>query len=96
MTIAKAVTIVARVHNIYNVSNGIFTQGSTWYKVYVDYCIANGIIGAGTFSDYNKAATRAEMAYIFSRALPAAEFASQNTVNALPDVRSIWCCTRLV
>ena len=36
----------------------------------------------------SKPATRAEMAYIFSRALPAAELASQNTVNSLPDVSS--------
>ena len=88
MTLAEAVTIAARVHHIYNGGDGVFTQGSTWYQVYVDYCIANDIIGAGTFSDYNKAATRAEMAYIFSRALPNSEFASQNTVNSLPDVNS--------
>ena len=88
MTIAEAVTIASRVHHIYKGGNGVFTQGSTWYQVYVDYAIANNIIGAGTFSDYNKAATRAEMAYIFSNALPAVEFASQNTVNALPDISS--------
>ena len=88
MTIAEAVTIAARVHHIYNGGNGEFTQGSPWYQVYVDYCIGKGIVNAGTFSDYNKAATRAEMAYIFSRALPETEFSSQNTVNALPDVTS--------
>ena len=88
MTIAEAVTIAARVHHIHNGGDGIFTQGNPWYQVYVDYCIANDIIGSGTFSDYNKAATRAEMAYIFSCALPASEFASQNTVDSLPDVNS--------
>ena len=88
MTLAEAVTIAARVHHIYNGGDGVFIQGNPWYQVYVDYCIANDIIGAGTFSDYSKAATRAEMAYIFSRALPNSEFASQNTVNALPDVNS--------
>ena len=89
MTIAEAVTIAARVHHIYGGGDGVFTQGSVWYQVYVDYAIANDIIGVGTFSNYNKAATRAEMAYIFSRALPDTEFASQNTVNSLPDVSSI-------
>ena len=88
MTIAEAITVAARVYHIYKGGNGVFTQGSTWYQVYVDYAITNNIIGAGTFSDYNKAATRAEMAYIFSNALPAVEFAAQNTVNALPDVSS--------
>ena len=88
MTIAEAITIAARVHHIYNGGNGEFTQGSPWYQVYADYAIEKGIVNAGTFSDYNKAATRAEMAYIFSRALPETEFAPQNFVNALPDVNS--------
>ena len=60
----------------------------TKYQVYVDYAITNGIIAANDFTDYTKAATRAEMAYIFSKALPDTEFASQNTVNSLPDVTS--------
>jgi len=88
MTLAEAVTIAARVHHIYYGGDGVFTQGSPWYQVYVDYAISNGIINAGTFSNYNKAATRAEMAYVFSRALPETEFASQNTVNSLPDVNN--------
>ena len=86
MTIAEAITIAVRVHHIYNGGDGQFTQGSPWYQVYVDYAISNGIIGTGTLSDYNKAATRAEMAYIFSRSLPQGEFAEKNTVNSLPDV----------
>ena len=35
----------------------------------------------------SRAATRAEMAYIFTNSLPSVEFAMQNTVNSLPDVR---------
>jgi len=59
-------------------------------RVYQAFFKQKGIIRAGDFkdSDYNRAATRAEMAYIFSRALPETEFASQNTVNSLPDVNS--------
>jgi len=88
VTIAQAITMASRVHKIYTTGNGDFVQGSVWYQVYVDYAIANNIIAASDFTDYNKAATRAEMAYIFSKALPAAEFASQNTVNSLPDVNN--------
>ena len=88
MTIAEAITVAARVRHIYNGGDGEFVQGSPWYQVYVDYAIANGIVAAGAFSNYNKAATRAEMAYIFSKALPQSEFTSQNTVNYLPDVSS--------
>ena len=88
MRLNEALAIAARVHHIYKGGDGVFTQGSPWYQVYVDYAISNDIINSGTFSDYNKAATRAEMAYIFSRALPVTEFASQNTVNSLPDVNN--------
>ena len=43
---------------------------------------------AGDFMDYTRAATRAEIAYIFSQALPATEFFVQNTVGSIPDVNS--------
>ena len=86
INIAQAITIAARVHNIYSEGDGEFVQGEPWYQVYVDYCMANDIIFAGDFDDYNRLATRAEMAYVFSRSLPLAEFAEQNTVNSLPDV----------
>jgi len=86
-TIAQALTVAARVHSIYTTGDASgLVEGTPWHQVYVDYCIANGIISANTFAMYGSAATRAEMAYIFSRALPASEFATQNTVNSLPDV----------
>ena len=88
ITLAQAVTMAARVHKIYTTGDGEFVQGSVWYQVYVDYAVTNNIIAANDFTNYNKAATRAEMAYIFSNALPETEFTSQNTVNSLPDVNS--------
>ena len=90
ITIAETVTVAARVHNIYNAGDGEFVQYSPWYQVYVDYAIANGIVKSGDFTDkdYNRPATRAEMAYIFSRSLPETEFATLNTVNSLPDVNN--------
>jgi len=88
MRLNEALAIAARVHHIYNGGDGVFIQGNPWYQVYVDYAISNGIINAGSFPDYNKAATRAEMANIFSRALPETEFTTQNTVNSLPDVNN--------
>jgi len=87
ITIAEAVTVASRVHSIYMTGKDNFTAGNPWYQPYVDYAVANGIIAADDFTDnYTRAATRAEMAYIFSHSLPAAEFPAQNTVNSLPDV----------
>jgi len=88
MKISEAIAIAARLHNTYNGGDSEFVQGNVWYQVYVDYAIKREIINADTFPDYGKEATRAEMAYLFSRSLPEAEFASRNTVNSLPDVSS--------
>jgi len=88
MTLAEAITVAARVHSIYKTGAESFTQGSPWYQVYVDYAVANGIIETGVFTNYTRAATRAEMAYIFSRALNASELLPKNTVISLPDVKS--------
>ena len=50
--------------------------------------MAAGIISGKEFSDYNKSATRAEVAYILARALPAEALEQINTVvfSAIPDV----------
>jgi len=50
----------------YNGESETFTQGIPWYQVYVDYAITNGIVNANDFTEYDRSATRAEMAYIFS------------------------------
>lgn len=43
--------------------------GEAWYQPYIDYAATNGLIGEGEFENYNRDATRAEMAGIFGRAL---------------------------
>ena len=87
-TIAEAIGLASRVHSIYLSGQVISPIGVPWYMGYIEYAADNGIIRPGNFaqSDYERPASRAEMAYIFSRALPGTEFAQQNTVNSLPDV----------
>ncbi|MCF0120793.1 MAG: InlB B-repeat-containing protein, partial [Oscillospiraceae bacterium] len=87
LTIAQTVTLAARIHNIYNGGDGEFEQGPVWYEVYVDYAIENNIIGKYEFSDdYTRAATRAEMAYIFVNALGADGYKAIRNVESIPDV----------
>lgn len=88
ITVAEALAIAARVHSIYATGSENFVQGNPWYDVYIEYSVMNGIIMSSDFTEVNRPATRAEMAYIFSRALPQSEFPSLNTVNSLPDVTS--------
>ncbi|MDI9492189.1 MAG: S-layer homology domain-containing protein, partial [Bacillota bacterium] len=73
-------------HNIYRGESGDFYQGPVWYSVYVNYAIANGILRDGDFADYDRPATRGEMAYILASAVPGEALEQINTVAALPDV----------
>ena len=89
ITIAEAITVATRVHSIYLTGADEFPvvkPGEKWYQANVDYAITSGMIEATDFPDYAKAATRSEMAYIFSRSLSEARFAPENTVFSLPDV----------
>ena len=89
MTVGQAITIAARVNVIYlTAETDHFTEGTPWYRVYVDYALDLGIIHYGDFTDFERPATRAEMAYIFAHAIPSSEFSVQNTVIYLPDVNS--------
>ena len=62
-----------------------------WYDPYVNYCIANGIITAEQFKDYNAPITRGDMAIVFANILPAEEYAAVRD-GSNPDVTSDLAC----
>ena len=88
LTLAQVLTMAARVHSVYVGDGYAFDQsiGDHWYDVYVMYCVFNKLITADQFSDYSAPATRAQMAYVFARAVDDAALSPVNTVAALPDV----------
>ena len=88
ITVAEALAVASRVHRIYTSGSDDIVQSGVWYQVFVDYAKDNNIIVGNEFTSYTRTATRAEMAYIFSRSLPQSEFASKNTVLSLPDVNN--------
>lgn len=69
-SVAAAITVASRLHSIYHNGSADFEQKGVWYTVYVDYALDHGIMKNGQFDDYNRAATRAEMAQLMSAALP--------------------------
>ena len=72
ITLAECLVIASNLRDVYNGGDGTFPSGmSPWYTVYVNYAVRQGIIREADFKDYNVAATRAEVAYIFAHALPA-------------------------
>ena len=71
LTVAEAIVMADRLHEIYTTGQSTLTNGEPWYQTYVDYAIENGIVQSGDFTSYTAKATRGQMAYLFSRALPA-------------------------
>ncbi len=84
--LSEVIAMAARLHNIYMGQTGDFYQGPVWYNVYVNYAIANGILREGDFADYDRPATRGEMAYILASAVPSDALDGINDVKELPDV----------
>ena len=89
VNLSEVITIAARLRSAFAGDNYDFSGGTPWYAPAVEYAIAQGIIRSGDFSSYSGAATRAQVAYILSGALPSGALEEMNTVedNSLPDVR---------
>lgn len=87
MTLAEAATIAARIREEqYHEHTAFEPVGEHWYDVYVDYCYRNGIIEEGITFDWDKKATRAEMAYLFSRCDLSDYYINEVPITDIPDV----------
>lgn len=60
--------------------------GENWYDVYVDYCYKNAILEDYIVFDWNEKATRAQMAYFFSRCDNDTDFINNVPLTDIPDV----------
>lgn len=88
VTLAEAVTMAARLHSEYlgeGAPSGV--PGAHWYDSFVDYAHAAGILSR-PYDNYERAATRAEFAGLFARALPAEalQAVAQVSLSDIPDV----------
>lgn len=85
LTVAEAIVMADRVHQIYYTGRDTLENGTPWYQTYVDYALENGIALQGDFDSYTRPITRAEMAYLFAGAVPYEDFEMLNDpVNACP------------
>ncbi len=87
ITISEALALACRLHSIYYTGTAEFVQGTPWYRVYVDYAVANSILATGQY-DYTAKATRAQFAQIFANVLPDAAMPYINDIadDYIPDV----------
>jgi len=95
-TVAQALTAAANIHKAYYAKEVRAAQaGEVWYTPYVNYCIDNGIIPYGLFTNYDKNITRGEMAIVFANILPDKEYtAVRGGTN--PDVTLDMACYNAV
>lgn len=88
ITIAETVAIAARIFSIRTTGRAEFTQGSPWYRVYMDYADGHGIIQAEDYTDPNQPITRREFAGILNWSMDNLSKPEINQVDdrAIPDV----------
>ena len=86
LTVAQALTLAAGIdmRNKGVTAADMPAVEGPWYARFVDYCVGNGIIAAGRFSeeDMNRPATRFEMAEILDAA---ADESAVRPINDVPD-----------
>ena len=80
VTLAEAVKLAAVIHATYY-GAAIPEADGAWYSGYADYARANGIIDE-EIESFDAVATRAQVAAILSRALPAEALGAMNRVDA--------------
>lgn len=89
LAISEAIKLAACMHQLYRNGSVTLTNDPTiWYKNYLNYATANGIV-TKTYANYDANITRGEYVALFYAALPDTEYPQINTVsdNKIPDVK---------
>ena len=92
VTIAEVITMADKLHSYStsgNLSPSIQMEAEPWYTLFVRYAETMQIISTGEFSgEYDRPATREELAHIFAHAIPDNGYQQINVVTTLPDIDS--------
>ena len=95
-TVAQALTAAVNIHKAYyNKTVRTAAAGEAWYAPYVEYCIANGIIKNGQFTNLNADISRGDMAVVFANILPDSEYKAIRD-GSNPDVTDSMPCAAAV
>ena len=95
-TVAQALTAAVNIHKAYyNKTVRAAAAGEAWYAPYVEYCIANGIIKDGQFTNPNADISRGDMAVVFANILPDSEYKAIRD-GSNPDVTDSMPCAAAV
>ncbi|MBQ7399478.1 MAG: S-layer homology domain-containing protein [Clostridia bacterium] len=84
VTLAEVITMVARFHSLKNAAQVDFSlSDGTWYEPYINYAADQELIEPDNFDNFERPATRAEMAHIFSSLF---EDKQTKEIIRIPDV----------
>lgn len=87
LTCAEAAKMAACIYSYQTADEYQFEhRGENWYDVYVDYCYQKGIIEENVTFDWEQNATRAQMAYLFSRCDAKPYYINEIPLTDIPDV----------
>ena len=88
MTYAEAVTLAARMNELYNTGKVTLENSKTgnWYNSYESYAISKGIISSALGAKANTKITRRDYVEIFYNALPASAYTARNSITKIPDL----------
>lgn len=88
MTYAEAVTLAARMNELYNTRKITLENSKTgnWYSSYESYAISKGIISSALGNKANTKITRRDYVEIFYNALPATDYVVRNSITKIPDL----------
>ena len=86
LTYAEAVKLAACLNQLWWAGTVTLSNGSPWYRTYVDYAWENGILSEEY--DWNEYATRGRYLALFADALPVYALTAINEIpdNSIPDV----------
>ena len=84
----EAVKIACVIHVLYTGQADPLqpSTGKHWADPYLAYAEANGILQKDEFTNYDRPATRSEMAHIFAKSLPEDGLKKINTIFSIEDV----------
>jgi len=85
LTCAEAAKIAASIH-ANQIGNTINPQGEVWYESYVEYCYNNLIMEDYVVFDWDKQASRAQVAYLLSRCDTEPHNINNVPITDIPDV----------
>ena len=87
VTLGQVIRAAVMIHRIYTGSAQLLSENNGDYQSYLDYAVEHGLLRQGEMTELEREATRQEMAYLFSRALPEEELkAERKEITEITDM----------